>query len=440
MQKNRIQLLILLAGLFCLSVNAQQKWSLEACIDTAFKKNISLKQEQLISQIDKINLVQSKAGLFPNLNLNDAHNLNYGYSIDPYTNQYSNRNNSNNNLSLNSSVTLFNGYLLLNTVRQNKLIYEAGMLDVEKIKNDIMLNVLAGYMQVLMDYEAIDAARAQMDETGTQVEQTHKFVEFGKVAELSLLQIQSQLALDKLTQVNAENQLQLDKLTLLQLMDVPVRSDFDIEKQTLKELFPEVPMPTEEIDKISLSFLPQIKSDSLKTGASLYSLKMAESGRLPKLMMSGALKTGYSSLNNDPISDQFKNNFSQIIGFTLFVPIFNNLQVKSAVGIAKINVMNAKLNEQQTKNDLRKNIEIVYTDQVSAGKKLIAIEEQMDLEKRTYTDMEKKYAYGAIDATDFLIEKNNYDKVSMSLIQAKYDYVLKAKMVDFYLGKPLSFN
>jgi outer membrane protein len=423
-----------------LTIYAKQPWSLKACIDTAFKKNILLNQELLSSRIDKINLTQSKAGLLPNLNLNDTHNLNYGNSFDPYTYQYTNKDFTNNNISLNSSVTLFNGFFLLNTVRQNKLLYEAGMLDVEKIKNDIMLNVLAGYMQVLMDYEAINVAQAQVNETSTQVDETQKFVDFGKVAELSLLQVQSQLASDKLVKVNAENQMQIDKLTLLQLMETPVKNDFDIERQKLNDLFPEIPLSTEEIDSISLSFLPQIKSASLKTDASEFSLKMTESGWMPKLLLGGALKTGYSSLQIDDIPNQFKNNFSQVVTFTLSVPIFNNFLVKSSVAIAKINVLGAKLNEQQTKNDLRKNIETVYTNQVSASRKLGAIQEQMDLETRTYTDMKKKYTVGAIDATDFLIEKNNYNKVAMSLIQAKYDYVLKAKMVYFYLGKPLAFN
>jgi len=440
MGKNKKLFIAFYAVLLSSLGNAQQVWTLKSCIDTAFKKNISLNQEQLGSQINKINLTQSKAGLLPNLNVNDAHSLNYGNSYDPYTYQYSNKAFTNNSLSLNSSVTLFNGFFLLNTVRQNKLLYEAGMLDVEKTKNDIMLNVLAGYMQVLMDYEAIAVAQAQVEATKTEVGETQKFVDFGKVAELSLLQIQSQLASDKLVKINAENQLQLDKLTLLQLMETPVRSDFDIERQELGVLFPEIPLSTEEIDKISLSFLPQIKSASMKTDASLFSLKMAKSGWLPKLLLGGALKTGYSSLNSELLSDQFKNNYSQVITFTLSVPIFDNFIVKSSVAIAKINVMNAQLNEQQTKNDLRKNIETVYTNQVLAGKKLSAIEEQMDLETRTYTDMKKKYTVGAIDATDFLIEKNNYNKAAMSLIQAKYDYVLKVKMVDFYLGKTLTFN
>ena len=112
---------------------------------------------------------------------------------------------------------------------------------------------------------------------------------------------------------------------------------------------------------------------------------------------------------------------------------------RNSIAIAKVNVRVAELNEQQTKNDLRKSIETVYTNQITAGKKMLAVKEQLDLERRTYADMEKKYSFGAVDATTFLIEKNNFDKAAMSFIQAKYDYALKIKMVDFYLNKPLNY-
>ena len=147
-----------------------------------------------------------------------------------------------------------------------------------------------------------------------------------------------------------------------------------------------------------------------------------------------------SNLDHDPVPYQFANNFGQTVGLTLSVPIFNNLQVRSSVAISKINLSGAQLNEQQTKNDLRKTIETAYTNMVSAGKNLTVTEEQMELEKRTYSEMATKYSVGAVDATDFLVEKNNYDKVSMTLIQTKYNYVLTAKIVDFYLGKPITNN
>jgi len=426
-------------GLICLSANSQTTWTLKACIDTAFKQNISLNQQQLGSQIEKINLTQSRAARLPNLNMSDVYSLNAGSIQDPSTSIYSRQNISANDFGINSSVTIFNGGLLLNTIKQNRLLCEAGMLDVEKTKNDILLNVVAGYMQVLMDYEAISVAQAQVDASKVQVRQIQQFVDFGKLAELSLLQIQSQLSSDKLLKVNADNQLLLDKLTLLQLMVVPVRNDFDIPRMELKELFPETPMVPNEINKISESFLPQIKSASQKTDAALFSLRMAKSGILPKLSLGGAVMTGYTGTNTEQFGNQFKNNFSQQVSLTLAIPIFNNLMVRSMVAIAKINVQNAEWNEKQTRNDVRKSIEMFYTNQVMAGRKLLATQEQMELEKRTYSDMEKKFNVGAMGVTDFLIEKNNYNKAEMLLIQAKYDYVLKAKMVEFYLGKSLIF-
>lgn len=475
MSKITVTMIIVLLCV-CVCARAQRTWTLKECIDEAINKNISVNQLQLVNQTNAINLCQSKAGKLPTLNMTDAQTSSSGYSLDPYTYQYTTRSIAINNVALTSSITLYNGYLLLNTVRQNKLVYEAGTKDVEKLKNDITLNVLAAYMQVLMDYDAIEIAQAQVEASSTQEAQTEKFVQFGKVAQLNLFQIQSQLASDKLTKVNAENQLQLDKLTLLQLMQTPVTDDFDIEKVELKELFPETPLSTEKITEISESFLPQIKSASLKTNAASYGLKVAESGWYPKLTLGGTLKTGYSSIKNvltptttyqnstigylngdptqpviavqpetninsrpDPFRDQLHNNYSQALSLSLSIPIFNNYQVRSNVAIAKVNVANAQLNEWQTKNDLRKNVEVACTNQVSAGKKLVATEEQLNLEYKTYTDMENKFTAGALDATDFRIEKNNYTKVAMSLIQAKYDYVLKAKIVDFYLGKPFIF-
>lgn len=420
------------------SMNAQQTWSLKMCLDTAYKKNIAVNQAQLSSRVNKIAFEQSKSAVLPTLNFNDVQSLNAGYSLDPFTYQYTTQKISINNASLNSNVTLFNGHVLLYTIKQNKLIYEAGLLDIEKVKNDILLYVLAGYMQVLMDYEAVSVAQAQIDVTNTQVEQTKNFVKFGKLVQLNLFQIESQLATDKLTKINAVNQLQLDKLILLQLMEIPVLNDFDIERIELKSLLPFLPPSSEEINEVSLGFLPQIKSASLKIKVAQSRVKVSQSAGLPKLVLGGTLKTGYSSVRIDDLSSQLKNNFSQLLSLTLSVPIFNNFIAKSNVATARINVLMVSLDEQQTKNDLRKSIETVYTNQISSGKKLIALGEQMELEQRTYSDMEKKYSVGILSTTDFLIEKNNYNRVSMSLIQAKYDYLLRTKLVDFYLGKPLS--
>ncbi len=462
--------------LFTLTISAQKIWTLKECIDTALYRNITINKNILSSNVNAIYLHQSKSANLPNLNFGDNQAYNSGFSLDPYTNQYTTQNINANTANLTSTVTLFNGYLLINTVKQCQLLYYAGEYDIQKARNDITLAVLAGYMQILMDYEAIDAAQAQILSTQTQVEETQKFVKFGKVAPLNLLQIESQLAADKLLKVTAENQLQLDKLSLLQLMEIPVQEDFDVQLQQFLTIKPTVPAQTNEINTAAISFLPEVQSAALRKDAARYSLKIARSGYYPKLTFNVALKTGYSSIrtnsiydtsyllstigyvkgdqtlpvtamlpvvsNNRQVSnltDQLKNNFSQSLGLTLSVPIFNNRSVKTAVDIASANIATAMLNEQQVRNDIRKSIETVYTNQIAAGKKLIAVEEQMDMETRTYSDMKKKYGFGASSITDFLIEVNNFNKVFMQLIQAKYDYILKTKLIDFYLHKPLTF-
>ncbi len=459
-----------------ISVKAQKIWTLKGCLDTALINNITINQGYLNSQIARINLIQSKAAQLPNLYLNDSHSLNSGFSLDPYTNQYTSQNISSNNLSVISSLNLYNGHVLLYTIKQNKILYEAGLLDIDKLKVDVTLNVLAAYMQVLMDYEAIGVTKEQVNASALQVEQTQKLLQFGKIAELSLLQIQTQLASDKLLQINAENQLQLDKLTLLQLMEMPANSSFEIQQLTTFSYIPFFTAMPNEINRAALGFMPQIKSASLRVDAANANTKIAKCLGVPSLVLSGGLKTGYSSLRSNYTTDSFtqlktigylkgdvsqpvtaiipivttskqfqsltnqlKNNFGEFLTLTLSVPIFNRYLARNCISIAKINVQSAELNEQQVKNDLRKTVEIVYASQISAGKKLIAINEQLDLEERTYLDMEKKYAFGAVGATDFLIEKNNLNKASLAFIQAKYDYALKTKMVDFYLGKPLNY-
>ncbi len=476
MKSNLIQIVISFICLLANSASAQRAWTLKECLDTALIKNISINQSYLSSQIARINLIQARAAQLPNLYLNDSHSLNAGFSLDPYTNQYTSQNISSNNLSLNSSVNLFNGHVLLYTIKQNKLLYEAGLLDIDKLKVDVTLNILAAYMQVLMDYAAIAIANQQVIVSDTLVGQTRKFLQFGKVAELSLLQIQSQLASDKLLQLNAENQLQLDKLTLLQLMETPVDNLFEIKKLETEDSVLVMPPSSAQIYEVAVSFMPQIKSASLRIDASKASIKVAQCLGIPSLVLSGGLKTGYSSIRSNYTTDtsyqsttigyvrgdptqpvtgevptynsnkqvqslgsQLKNNFGEFISLTLSVTIFNRYVARNNISIAKINVRYAAFNEQQLKNDLRKSIEMVYTNQIIAGKKMMAVKEQLDLERRTYADMEKKYSFGAVDATSFLIEKNNFDKATMSFIQAKYDYALKTKMVDFYLNKPLNY-
>lgn len=461
--------------LFTFFANAQPKvWTLKDCMEQALQKNIQVAQSQLKSDINKITLEQSKYNRVPTLNGTATQGFGFGRSLDPFSNQFVDNNVKSNNFSLNSNIILFNGFQNQNTIKQNQLEYQASDFDVLKMKNDIVLNVALAYMQVLFTYEQIDVAKKKLEATEGQVEQTQKLLDVGKVTLSNLLQIKSQLATDKLSLISAENQLQVTKVTLMQLMEIPITADFDVEKPVLQEPQDTTLQTTEEIFKTALDNQPQIKSAASRTESALTGLKIAIGGQMPRLSLTGAVNTGYSSsrsinslqtqyetkdigyLKSNPLEivsgvvpvststkqdyafgKQFSDNFAQSLSFNLSVPIFNNRQVKSNIEKSKINIQNAQLNEQFTKNQLRKTIEQSYTDYTTAAKKYDASKEQLSAIGESYLISEKKFNLGMLNAIDFLIEKNNFFKAKSDLLQAKYDLIFKSKVLDFYQGKQI---
>ncbi len=417
------------------NILAQKTWTLKECVDQALAKNIQLGESQLTSKLNEINLDQAKANVYPNFSFTDGQSFTFhNYATSTSGTQSSYENISANNAALNGTVTLYNGFQLKNTIKQTKYLLDAGNFDVDKMKNDITLNVVAAYLQVLYSYKALDIANAEVKSDLTQVERTQKFVDAGKLAEGSLLQVQSQLTADKANAVSADNQLQLAKVTLMQLMNMPIDDKFNVDSTGTKEPPVENVTATADIYKTSEGIMPEIKSAELKTKADELSINLARALAYPKLSMGGALKTAYSSGNslyssvtstepigylqsnpldavmgmvpvttneNYPFTKQIDNNFTPIISFNLTVPIFNNYQAKYGIAKAKINLQSSQLEEQAVKDQLRKNIEQAYTDLTAAVKDYAAAQDNLASEQRTYSDLEKKFNLGLATATDF---------------------------------------
>ena len=455
-----------------LNLFAQTKaWTLAECIDTAIVKNIQLNETQLTSKLNEINYNQARANTLPNFSITDGQNFNFhNYTPNSSGGQASYENISSNNAALNGTITLFNGFLLKNTIKQSKFIYDASNFDLEKMKNDITLNVVAAYLQVIYSYKTLEIAKNEVKNDSTQVEKTQKFVDAGKLAEGNLLQVQSQLTADKASAVNADNQLQLAKVALMQLMNVPVVDKFDVDSIGKQESIIESIIPATDIYNKSEGIMPEIKSADLVIKANEIGINNAQALAYPKLTLGGALKTSYSSSNslytttitpgeigylennpsqevwgalpstskqNFPIAKQFGDYFTPAVSLNITIPILNNFQAKYGIAKAKINLQNSQLEEQAVKDQLRKNIEQAYTDFTASVKNYSAAKDNLTSEKRTYSDMEKKFNIGLVTATDFLIEKNNYERAQISVVQAKYTYLFKSKIIDFYLGKPL---
>jgi len=449
-------------------------WSLNECINRALDENVYLNQQVANNEVNRINYDQSRANRLPTLNFSDGYSLNYGRNINPITNLYTNQDVRTNNSSLSSSVTLFNGLKNINLIKENKLNYEAGNLDIEKARNTLMLNVVAAYMQVLFEYEAIAVANAQIAATSEHLNYTERYVRAGALPESNLLQMRAQLAGDKAAEVDAESQLQLAKVGLMQLMELPVDPDFEIERPEQKELLADVVAPPGEVYNAALTFLPEIKSAAVRTRAAEAGLKVARGGALPRLTLSGSLGTAYSSGNklvsyqavtttehlgylaSDPtvIVDgpvnrtitnssqypffrQVNDNFGQGISLNLSVPLANNRVYRSEIRRNEVAVRVARLNETIVKNQVRKSIESACVDQRSAGKNYVAAKEQLAAAEQSYNNVTIKFRAGIINTTDYFVEKSNYIKAQQACLQAKYQYLYKAKIVNFYLNNSI---
>ncbi|MCX6251987.1 MAG: TolC family protein [Bacteroidetes bacterium] len=416
-------------------------WSYQQCIDTAIKRNISINQTRLSNEVNKVNLKQSKALRIPGVSGSASEGMSFGHSWDPIMSSYVEKTYNSTSLSINGNLTLFNGFQNTRTILQNKLLVDAGESDIDQARDDIILNITTAYLEALLAYEILDAAIRQEEATTTQVDRTRKLVNAGKVPELNLLQIQSQLATDNLAVVNAQGSLDIARVTLMQLMEVPVIDSFDIVKPVIAEPSLVTLSSNTDIYQKALSVVPDIRSAEIRSNSALLGIRISEGARYPRLNMTGGVNSNYSTQNpkNYSFSRQWWENLGQNLGLSLSIPIYSNRQIRSNIDRAKINLLNTRLNEQSTRNQLRKIIEQSYTDLKNSWKKFEATKDQLRTAEVSYQSIEKKFNVGLMTAIDFLVEKNNFAQAQSNLIQSKYNFIFKSKILDFYQGKPIQF-
>jgi len=423
-------------------------WTFQQCLDTALRRNISVNQTMLSNELNKISLEQAKANRIPSVNANVGESYNIGKNVDATTNQFVIGTFHSGNYGINASYNLFNGLQNNNTIKQYKLNIEAGKFDIENAKNVVILGVTTGYLQILQQYEILKVALNQLSADSVQVNRSQMQLDVGKAAESDLLQIKAQLATDYLSYVNAQNQLDIARVTLMQLMQIPVIDNFDIEVPKLIEPGLDLLQSKDVIYQKSLAVMPQIQSASLKTSSSLMAIRIANGARWPRLTLSGGISSNYASSRKQgsqvnpesyPWYSQVWDNVGQAFNLGLSIPIYSNRQLQSSIERSKVNSRNAELNELNTQQTLRMNIEQTYTGLKAAGKTYEAGKIQLNSTELTFKNAEKKYNVGVMSATDFLIQKNNYISSLSNLIQAKYNFIFQSKILDFYQGKSITF-
>ncbi|MCK4663107.1 MAG: TolC family protein [Bacteroidales bacterium] len=451
--------------------NAQQVWTLEQCINYALQNNIQLKQQKLNAEYNKNIYSQSKTERLPNLNAFADQNLSFGRSVDPYTNEFSDDNVKSNNFGISSSVTIFKGLQNYYTIKQNHFNLLASLSDVDKIKNDISLNIVSTYLQILFNKELVKIAENQLAITKQQTERTKKLIDAGSLAKGSLFEMQAQESSEELSVINAKNQLDISLLVLTQLLEFDSVGSFNInvpdfpELEEIKTLY-----SVEQIYSEAINTLPQIKSSEYKLKSAEKGLLVARGTMYPTLSFRANYGTGYSNARYKYIDgipettiigqtetsgesviadyptyiqqdysfgNQFKDNASTSLSFNLNIPIFNRFQTKTNTNNAHINVLNQKHNLQLSKNQLYKDIQQAYADSQASLRKHIASKKSVTSNEESFRYTQQKFDVGLVNSVDYNIAKNNLTKAKSELLQAKYEYIFKTKILDFYKGIPI---
>lgn len=454
-------------------------WSLDSCINQAISQNIQVKQSELNLQASRVLHAQAKAAFLPTSSLFASHSYNTGRSIDPFTNQPTTDQIQATNLGLSADLILFNGGQLQHQLQQRKLGLNASKYELEQTRQTIALNVTLAYLNVLFSQELLIIAENQLKNTNLQVERSKHLVNAGALANSTLADLEVQAAQDELQQVTAATDLKTARINLLQLLNLPATTAF-----TIQPLATEIPATnpyaksTAELVAIAEKIQPGIIGADLRVKSANRGVRAARASLLPILSLGGYMGSNYSSAQptkrfvadgtgtttrevasltdfvtingtREPIIqtrtetngamqdffyfDQIKFNMSRSIGLNLSIPILNSWQNRARLSNALINEKTAEYTAENTRLLLRQNIELAHNNLEAAQIRYQTSSRQVNASKIAYDAAQKRFESGSVHYVDLNLAKTNYDKALSNQVQAKYDYLFRERVLDFYL-------
>ncbi|MBB6500385.1 TolC family protein [Pedobacter cryoconitis] len=431
------------------NLKAQESLTIQDAIDRMLQNNLNIKQSSLNVSTAAVNLEQSKAALYPSLNGTIDNSLNYGRSLNAATNTLVTQNFYSGDGSLNAQVDVFVGFSKINQIRQNKILLEAGNSNLDKMKNDLILQVVTAYFQVVFNTDLLKASKEQLLVAQETQRREQTLLEAGNKTLADISQAKAQTATAELNVTNAQNQLTISYLTLSQLMEMRADDNsYVVVKPTIQDIAQaQKNYDANDVYNTSLSFFPDIKLAQLNRQAAEKAVLVAKGAYYPKVTFGGGLGSRYSylmatkgvSFPNMHFSDQISNNFYQNVGFTVQIPIFNGLQVRSNVKRAKISYETSKVSEQLAKNNLNKVIAQAVADLRAADSRYKSNENTFNAQKDAFNVIEQRYNVGLVNSLDYNTSRTNRNKAEVDYIQSKYDLLFKSKVIDYYLGKQITF-
>jgi outer membrane protein len=427
-----------------------KQWTLEECIRHAVDHNISIQQLKIQQASAEVDLNTSQMSRLPDLSANAGQNWSFGRT-QALSGLYENQTQSNTSFSITTTIPLFTGFRLPNEIAKNRLEVEAAVQNLEKAKENLALNVTSLFLQALFKREILKVNEEQLALSQSQIVRTQALVDEGKAPLSQLYDMEAQVAGDRLSVVQAGNDLQLALLDLAQSLELENTADFDVSLSAAENAVPETAhaiQPPALIFDRALQSKAVVKEQELRVESARKTLKIAESGHYPTLNLNLGYQNAYyydydahRKINpatglpstNSPLREQLKSNPQEYIGLSLHIPLFNRFSVRNQVRTARLNIANQQLSLENIKKTLYREIETAYLNATAAQAKYAASEQAVKATSEAFQYARERYETGKSSVFEFNEAKTRLVKSRSEAIQAKYDYVFRTKILEFYM-------
>ncbi len=414
--------------------NTEKVWSLQECIDYAHEHNIDIQMNQARIQQQEINLNTTRNQRLPDLSANVGQRFSFGRTPSGYDNTYQDRNSSSLSWSVSTSVPLFTGFRITNEIAKAKLDLETVAAELENMKETVEVTILSSYLQILYNKELLSIANEQAELSREQLTRIKKMHEHGRASESLIHEAESQIANDELSVIEAESELQLSILALTQILELPTPKGFDVEEPKENVYFRLIHKPNMIYEKALIS-RPSIQAEELRLKSHEKNIKIAQSAYFPTLSLGAGYSNNYYKINgfdNTAFSTQLKNNRSEYFGLNLNIPIFNRLSTRNNVRSAKLNVLLQKLQLENTKKSLYKEIQQAYYNALTSEKRYKAAESAYKSAEKAFSFMTEKLNSGRATMYEYYDSKTIMAKALSNRTQAKYNFIFRKKILEFY--------
>jgi outer membrane protein len=416
--------------------------TLQQCIDIAVKHNLDVRKSELQLQSAKVDKNQAKENLLPSINGQIDHGINNGRSLNQVDYTYVNASTKFANYNANANLTLFSGLQNLNKIKQTSLAYQAGEMDLQQAKDLVTINTITAYLQVLNNTEALSQVQNQLEVSKKQLDRLGILEKQGANKQPNdFYDLKGTYADNQVTYVNAKATLQTSKLNLLQILNIPYRPEIRFEKVSGAEILQQNGT-SDQIYQTALAQLAYVKAATLRRQSAEKGVAFAKGALSPSISLFGGLNSTYSSatkvsdVDNStiPYRDQLKNNFNNNFGVTVRIPILNFWQNRNKITLAKIDLQNYKYIEENTKIQLRQNVEQAYLNMTNALERYAALQDQVKAYAESFRIAEIRFNAGVLTSVDYVLAKNYLDRANLNLINARYDCYIYNKILDYYQG------